>query len=478
MYIYTSDQIKSIDQEAMRGGMSTFTLMENAGGGLFRVVSQLLDGRQNIAILCGKGNNGGDGIVLARYLQIAGMDVDLLLPMGEPVTQAAKQHLNYYRNLGYTVSEFNEKMKYDVIIDGLLGIGTKLPLSSEIKKLVSWANEQSAIRLAIDVPTGVSSDHGEVDEATFQADHTLQLHGYKPASFLFPSSEFFGKKHVVDIGVAHNSSWKIWTATDVQTSWKHTLQNAHKGSFGHGLLIAGSDSMPGSAALAAIGAMRTGIGKLTIHTTPYAAAIIAHHVPEATYHFESNVEKHLSFNGVAIGCGLEPTDKLEACIQHYLKEELVLILDAGALSKRNYCLPGRKANVIVTPHPGEFARMMGQTVKEVQKNRLEAASQFAREQQVTIVLKGQYSVIAFPDGTGIINMSGNEALAKGGTGDALTGMLLASMLRLKSDRVAVANAVYLHGACADAWIENNGPSSMAAHDIDHLLPFMLKKIIG
>ncbi|OZI11086.1 bifunctional ADP-dependent NAD(P)H-hydrate dehydratase/NAD(P)H-hydrate epimerase [Bacillaceae bacterium SAS-127] len=478
MYIYTSDQIKLVDEEAANKGMSTFTLMENAGSGLFRALTSLLCGGEKIAILCGKGNNGGDGIVLARYLKMAGMDVDLLLPVGEPVTNAAKQHLDYYQNLGYTIEDFNEEVKYDVIIDSLLGVGAKQPLSNAIKQLTSWANEQSAIRIAIDLPTGVFADHGKVDEATFRADHSLHLHGYKPACFLFPSSEFFGEKHVIDIGLAHNSSWKVWTAADVRSLSNEAPQNAHKGSFGHGLLIAGSNSMPGSAALAAIGAVRTGIGKLTIQTTPYVAAVIAHHAPEATYHFESNMDELLSFDGVAIGCGLAPTDELETSIQRCLTEEFPLILDAGALSKRNYRLQDRKANVIVTPHPGEFARMTGQTVQEIQMNRLEAASQFAKEQQVIVVLKGQYSVIAFPDGTGIINTSGNEALAKGGTGDTLTGMILASILRMKNDRAAIAHAVFLHGACADMWVESNGRSSMAAHDINHLLPFVLKKIIG
>jgi len=469
MYIYTSKQIKEIDSQAEQKGMSLFALMENSGNGVYQKISSLLKITDRVVILAGKGNNGGDGIVVARYLKNNGYDVRLVFPLGGPKTKIAIDHLSYFQECGYEITSFSKDLKADWIIDALLGVGSQLPLRQDLAEMTDWINQQEVNVIAIDLPTGVSSEVGEIDEHAVKANVTYSLHGYKPSTFLFPASEYYGEAIVVDIGVPHTSEWKVWCGEDVRNTLSKRSGNTHKGSFGTALLVAGSDEMPGSAALAAIGALRFGTGKLSIATTKHASTIIGPLAPEATFTFNLQVD-HLEnrYSCIAIGPGLNPDEELEETILEVLKSQSPVILDAGALSVRKY--EARSIPTIITPHPGEFSRLTGKRTDEVQKNRIILASEYAQENRVIVILKGKYTVMAFPDGTGYLNPTGNRALSKGGTGDTLTGMLLASVGTHESVKEAVANAVYLHGACADEWIKENGEQSMSAHDFDHLLP--------
>ncbi|GER66764.1 hypothetical protein BpJC7_23640 [Weizmannia acidilactici] len=478
MYIYTSRELKEADQLAASLGMETFALMENAGSGLYRELAPLLSKEEDVAILSGEGNNGGDGIVLARYLKLNGYKADLIFPLGLPQTKEASQHFSYFKACGFEETPFGQGKKYDWIIDGLLGVGVKLPLRGELKDVTKWINAQGAKVVAIDVPTGAASDTGEADEHAVRADYTFSLHGFKPSSFLFPSSDYFGETRVIDIGLPQTSTWKVWTEEDVARTLPKRDGNVHKGTYGTGLLVAGSDDMPGSAALAAIGAMRMGIGKLSVFTESGAKNVIAALVPEATY-IQRDFSKKIGdlgqkFAGIAIGPGIEPNEAFEAFIAAAFQEPLPVVLDAGALSKRTY--PKRTAPVIVTPHPGEFSRMIDIPSKTIAADRIRLASAYAREQGVVVVLKGQYTVIAFPDGSGIVNPTGNGSLAKGGSGDTLTGMLLANICTHDNIKEAVANAVYIHGACADLWIRENGAATLTAHDFSQLLPRVMHKL--
>lgn len=469
MYMYTSKQIKEIDSEAEQKGMSLLALMENAGNGLYRRIVSLVKKQDQLIILAGKGNNGGDGIVLARYLKNNGYDVQLFFPLGEPKTKTAIEHLAYYQACGFKIDSFLKDLKADWVIDALLGVGSELPLRFDLAEITDWMNQQSAKVIAIDLPTGVSSDNGEMDMHAVRANYTYSLHGYKPSAFLFPASDYYGEVAVVDIGVPQTSGWKIWSEMEVRNTIPKQTGNTHKGTFGTALLVAGSDEMPGSAALSAIGALRFGTGKLAIATTKHASMIIGPLAPEATFLY--NIQASQLENGyscIAIGSGLNPDEELEAFILEILKHPMPVILDAGALSDRKY--RGRSVPTIITPHPGEFSRLTGKRTIDIQKNRINLASEYAKENGVIVVLKGKYTVIAFPDGTGTINVTGNRALSKGGTGDTLTGMLLASIGTHKEVEAAIANAVYLHGVCADEWVQFNGGQTMTAHDFDRLLP--------
>lgn len=475
LYIYQGADIKAIDAKAEENGLDTFTLMENAGRSIFEAIQHKITKHNRTVIIAGKGNNGGDGIVLARYMKQQGYQVELVFPFGESISDTAKRHLYYYRHCGYETTTL--KGVYDVIIDALFGIGTRLPLQKQIVDLIQWANGEPSYRIAIDLPTGVQSNNGAIQDA-FQADLTLSLHGFKASAFLEGSIEYYGEIKVLPIGLTASGNWRTWEKEDVKATFLQRKGYSHKGSFGTGLLIAGCDEMPGSAMLASLGAMRAGIGKLAVATTPFVSSIIAARVPECTYvHHglttiaEGKIVDH--YKAVAIGPGLNEEEMIDKALHSLWDCNFPIIIDASALKKRKY--PRRKAPIIVTPHPGEFSRMTGLSVHEIQQNRLQLASSYAIENQVITVLKGRHTVIAFPDGETLINITGNVGLAKGGTGDTLTGMLLAFLSSYSNVKAAIANAVYFHGASADYYTLHQAATTMLASDVSENLAYVMKE---
>lgn len=265
----------------------------------------------------------------------------------------------------------------------------------------------------------------------------------------------------------------IWKPEDVKASLPKRQSDSHKGSFGTGLLFAGSRDMPGAALLSGSGAMRSGIGKLVIGTDPEVILMAVPFLPEATYlrnglkRVATDQNDWSQYRAIAIGPGIEPDGETEKAVFQLLMTGLPIVLDAGALSKRHY--EKSDSPIILTPHPAEFSRISGISVKEVQENRTKHAKDFATEMGVSIVLKGKETIVAFPDGAIYKNPTGNSALAKGGTGDVLTGMLLGMLCCHENWKHAVLNAVHLHGACADRWTEKYSAHTLLAHELAGLL---------
>lgn len=253
----------------------------------------------------------------------------------------------------------------------------------------------------------------------------------------------------------------------------------HKGTFGRSLLIAGSDEMPGSVALSAIGAIRSGTGRLVVATTEAALPIVTAHVPEATF-IKNGLEKIAAGdipNDIAaagIGPGLVDEDLTEQALEQLFQLDIPLVIDASALNKRNSWQA--KGPVILTPHPGEFSRMTGYSTTDINQNRIEYSRAYAEEHDIIVVLKGKHTVIAFPNGTTYVNPTGNTALSKAGTGDVLTGMMTSFLATHKRVEYAVVNAVYIHGLCADIWAEKRSEATMTASDFAQLLPLALARI--
>ncbi|TAA72705.1 NAD(P)H-hydrate dehydratase [Planococcus salinarum] len=269
-----------------------------------------------------------------------------------------------------------------------------------------------------------------------------------------------------------------WSKQDVSRTLPARRDDGHKGTYGTALLVAGSPGMPGAAALAAKGAMRSGLGKLVVATAAESIPVIAALVPEAT--FDPAMMKRLTsattdldgFRAIAIGPGIIPGEATEQAVERLLAAGKPLVLDAGALSARSYSRAS--APVILTPHAGEFSRITGVSVEELQNNRAGHAVKWAMKTGITIVLKGKSTIIAFPDGETFINATGNSALAKGGTGDTLTGMILGMLCFHDNWQHAVLNAVHLHGACADEWIRSRSAHTLVAHELTELLPVVMK----
>ncbi|UAL52707.1 NAD(P)H-hydrate dehydratase [Metabacillus dongyingensis] len=270
----------------------------------------------------------------------------------------------------------------------------------------------------------------------------------------------------------------FWKEENVRTTLPKREASGHKGTYGTGLLLAGSRDMPGAALLSGLGAMRSGIGKLEIGTDEEVIPYVVPVLPEATYlrnGLQKTAERSVDlakYKAVAAGPGIEPNEETEKAIHQLMKSESPLILDAGALTERMY--DERQEPVILTPHPGEFSKITGVDLKELQQNRSHHASIWSEKLGVTIVLKGNETIIAFPDGEAWTNPTGNSALAKGGTGDTLTGMMLGMLCCHKEWRHAVLNAVYLHGVRADKWSEQRSAHTMLAHELTELLPVVWK----
>ena len=267
---------------------------------------------------------------------------------------------------------------------------------------------------------------------------------------------------------------RSWTKERVKATLPQRDPDSHKGSFGTALLIAGTKEMPGAALLAGLGAMRSGVGKLVIATEAEAMAMIVPRLPEATY-LQNGLQRIAeymapvdSYRAAAIGPGTEPDTLTEDALNVLLESPMPIIVDAGALSRRIY--PARQAPVILTPHPAEFSRITGVGVEDLQKNRTFHAAEWAGELGVAIVLKGPNTITAFPDGETWVNPTGNSALAKGGTGDLLAGMMLGMLCCHTDWKHAVLNAVHLHGACAEEWTKTRSSHTLLAHELSELLP--------
>ncbi|TDL30763.1 NAD(P)H-hydrate dehydratase [Jeotgalibacillus sp. S-D1] len=269
-----------------------------------------------------------------------------------------------------------------------------------------------------------------------------------------------------------------WTGEDVAATLPVRKNDGHKGTYGTALLLAGTSSMPGAALLSGLGALRSGLGKLVIGTEEKVIAHAVSAIPEAMYLpdglikiAEGKVDLD-SYKAVAAGPGIEPDEQTEKAVQRLLDTNCPVILDAGALSERTY--KRRNAPTILTPHPGEFSKITGVEVKDLQNNRAYYASLWAKKLGVTIVLKGNETITAFSDGEIFRNPTGDGALAKGGTGDTLTGMMLGMICCHDHWKHAVLNTVYLHGACAQKWSERNSAHTLLAHEVTDLLPEVWK----
>ncbi len=271
----------------------------------------------------------------------------------------------------------------------------------------------------------------------------------------------------------------IWTNDDVASSLDERQADSYKGSFGTALLVAGSTGMPGAALLAGTAALRSGVGKLEIGTASATMQAIAQATAEATYYEDALLDLASgllpidSYKVIACGPGTKADGVMEAAVQTLLASSKPLILDAGALSDRVY--PKRSAPTVLTPHAGEFARISRFTLEQIQQSPAACAHAFAVEQHVTLVLKGPGTTIAFPDGRIYQNSTGNSGLAKGGSGDVLTGLLLGLSTCQENLDWAVLNAVFLHGACADEFVKTGSAHTMVASDIPKLLPFVWKR---
>jgi len=514
--ILTISQMHQIEQECAKIGLSTDVLMENAGKAVAEEVKQILGAidKQHILILIGPGNNGGDGLVAARHLHDWGAKVSVYLcherPPNDPNLKLVKE-----RKITCVEAAQDENLdrldeflsSASAVIDALFGTGTPRPfrglLLQALDRVTKAKKKRSGLNIiALDLPSGLNADSGAVDPGCLYADNTITLGFPKPGLFRLPGAERAGKITVADIGIptylAEQATTEFITSDWASSVLPERPLEANKGSFGRVLVVAGSINYIGAAYLACSGAIRVGAGLVTLATAASLQPILASKLTEITYlplrefrpgiissEAAREIQRTLNeYNVLLLGCGLGQSQSVISLIKSILltKSKLALpflVLDADALNTlaqtRNWWQQ-LSGDAILTPHPGEMARLAGMTVDGVQADRVGMARKVAQDWHKTIVLKGAYTVIAAPDGQVRISPIANPGLASAGTGDVLTGAIAGLVAQGLSLFDAAALGVYLHGEAGEMVKAKLGDAGMTATDLLPVLPLVIKQL--
>jgi len=486
MKIFTAEQIRQWDSFTIsREPVSSIQLMERAVEALAGWICENCKNHKKIAIFCGNGNNGGNGLALARILYTKGFDTDVFVqnPKGK-FSDDASVNLKRLRDLsGISVREFKEADHYNfdtktIIIDALFGTGLSRPLKGVFKELVEVLNEENCIRISVDIPSGLPADHiFEDDTVIFKADYTLSFQCWKK-SFLHPETgKYTGKVIILDIGL-HKGYLQKQVTHDfvidgkvVDSIFKPRQEFSHKGTYGKVTIAGGSYGKIGAAVLATRSAMKIGCG-LTFTLAPKCGyEILQISCPEAM--FTEGGKECLEYFPVeedmvyGIGPGMGTNEQTEKALLKFLKEyHNPLVLDADALNiiaknEKNLDLIPEKS--VITPHPKEFERLFGSTENSFE--RLKLAGEKAAEFTIYIVLKDHHTQVITPQGKVFYNITGNAGLAKGGSGDILTGILTSLLAQGYSEENACILAVWLHGRAADLAAEKYSKESMLPTDV-------------
>jgi hydroxyethylthiazole kinase-like uncharacterized protein yjeF len=503
MRVLNTEQMREADRRTIEDiGIPSIVLMENAGRQAVAAMEAAFDdlATSRVGVVCGRGNNGGDGFVIARTLIQRGVDTAVfLLGSVADVRGDARTNLEVLGRIGMTVIEitnaqewelhFSEVSECDVVVDALLGTGFRGRLTGLLETVVADINELGVPIVSIDLPTGVSADTAELPGEAVEASMTVTLAAPKIPLVFPPADSHAGDLVIADIGIPaplldelEGPYLELLTRERMLGILPTRAAESHKGDFGRVLIIAGSFGKTGAAHLAALGALRSGAGLVTVATPrsclPILASMGAEYMtvpldetPLGTIDFAA-LDRVLDLHAdvIAAGPGLGQEASTAAFVHGLLERSGVpLVLDADALNAFSGDpdrLLGRDGvDVIITPHPGEMSRLTGGTIEAVQSDRLRHAREFAASHKVHVVLKGHRTVIAGPDGRSFVNLTGNAGMATGGTGDLLTGMIAAWCAQLMDAEAACKLAVYLHGSAGDLAETDEGQIALMATDI-------------
>ncbi|SRR5579875_71822 len=521
MKILSAAETREVDRlTTERYGVPSLTLMENAG----RTVAEFIRARfpsfarRKIVVLCGKGNNGGDGFVVARHLlEMGAKPAVYLLADQKDIQGEAAANLHRWLKLGGECVEIKDPFAMDsvlfdfpssaLIVDALLGTGVRGPVEGLLRRAVEAVNSRKPKTpvVAVDIPSGLNADTGEIAGVAVRADFTVTFTAPKLGFFYGGAAEYLGQVAVRDIGSPPELIDEI---SQSRMRWSDAAEFArfaiprkaegHKGDYGHVLVVAGSVGKTGAAVLASWAALRAGAGLVTVATPEPALPIVAAHAPEVmTAPLPATLAGTISERSLegaafasllagkralAIGPGLSTDAETQSFIRRVVigSREVPVILDADGLN----AFDGRAAELrqsagllALTPHPGEMARLLGCSVPQLQRARVEAARKAAADWDAHVILKGHHTVVAAPDGSVFVNSTGNPGMASGGTGDALTGMLGAMTAQFGTadwHRV-LAFGVYLHGLAGDVALEEKGGAPLLASDLIQSIPGAYRK---
>jgi hydroxyethylthiazole kinase-like uncharacterized protein yjeF len=538
MKVVTVDQMRQIEAASDAAGHSYTSMMEQAGGAVAEGIAARRDVQgRHVLFLVGPGNNGGDGLVAARYLADARARVTCYLLKPRDPAQDPNFHLIQKRGIKTVLAGEDEDRSElerlvggaDVIVDALLGTGTRLPLRGTLadilkaiggllearaqpprQKLTSLTTpflspknggteEKAPFVVAVDGPTGLDYDSGALDETAIPANLTVTFAYPKVGHFRFPGAGALGELVVADIGtdptLAADVTLEVVTPDMVRDWLPSRPPNAHKGTFGKALIVAGSMAYTGAAYLTGTAATRAGAGLVTLALPAAIHAAVAAHLAEATYlplphdrgfiaaeATQVLIEQLASYDALLLGPGLGQTHGTQALVTNLLEHKgdlPPLTVDADGLNilAKMKDWPERlPPETILTPHPGEMARLMGWSIKEVQADRVAPAQVQAHAWGVVVVLKGAYTVVAAPDGRAVIEPFANPGLATAGTGDILAGTITSLRAQGLDAFESAAAGAYLHGLAGELARKEKGTAGMVAGDVLAHLPQALQHV--
>jgi hydroxyethylthiazole kinase-like uncharacterized protein yjeF len=508
MRLVTAAEMKELERIAIEDyGLPSLVLMENAGRHVAEVVRQVLgDVRdKTVTIFIGKGNNGGDGLVAARHLVNMGAEVKLLaLADMEDFSENAAVNLDIWHKMGQKVYSLLHGdginiarlilMNTDLIVDAVYGTGFKGKVGEKAGRIFEALNGSGKPIVAVDIPSGLEADSGKVSDSCIQAGHTVTFGLPKLGLLLEPGADYVGNLHVVDISIPAGlvekyGPQRYLTTPHLVRGWLPNRESAaHKGDFGRVLVVAGSRGMTGAASLCGEAVIRAGAGLVTVAVPETLHDIMEAKLTEVMTASLPDSDKGRLARGakqriltlldgmdaLAIGPGLSTDPEVVALIKELLpgvKVPCVLDADAlNALAGDTDVLRKMQAPVVVTPHPGEMARLMGTSTREIQRDRLAVATSAAADWNVVVLLKGARTIVATPNGAVYINPSGNPGMATAGSGDVLTGVVAALIGQGLEVSQAAAAGAYIHGLAGDIAARRRGMMAMVAGDILAALP--------
>jgi len=508
--LVTTEQMRSLDRVAIDDyGIPGLVLMENAGRAVAEAAAEMLDGSGRVVVVCGRGNNGGDGFVAARHLSNRSVPVELyVLAAVDDLQGEAAINCHIAQRMGLPIFENPDPAALeaavgsaDLVIDAILGTGISGEVRDPAQSAIAAINHSQARVLAVDIPSGISGDTGQVMGVAVRADRTLTFGLPKIGHYCYPGRDHCGEIELVDISLpaalvaAADLSTNLTTSQDVATMLPPRWADMHKGDAGRLLIVAGSPGMTGAAAMASLAAVRSGAGLVTVGipeslnhileikctevmTLPLPETAQGSLAPDA---MDAILEFADGCDAVALGPGLSQVSETAELARELIERISVpLIVDADGL---NACagatepLQNRKTPTIITPHPGELARLIGQSIADIQQDRVTAAWQAAHDFQCVVVLKGAGTVIANPGGEVWVNPTGNAGMASGGVGDVLTGVIGGFLAGGGDAMKAAVSAVYCHGLAGDLAEEYCGQRALIASDLLVQLPAAFEAVV-
>ena len=508
MWIATSERTRVLENRSGTDfGISTQVLMERAGLAVFDAVRQMLPESGRVAVLCGPGHNGGDGLVLARVAHEREYRVEVLMACREDalvpaaVDQLARARASGVQPLFPGDERYARKLETlhsnELIVDALLGIGARNAVHGFIKEAIQAINRSGVPVVSVDVPSGICCDTGEELGESIWALRTVTFGLPKPFLFQGIGLEHSGYWSVAEIGFPQNLLIEPTQARLLDGEWvanllPERLKASHKGDNGHILIVAGSEWMPGAASLAAMSALYAGAGLVTVASIPSVCAAVAANVPAAILLPlpESNglidpsaVEilrkvKHKYYSGI-VGPGMTSEPQIMEFLRGFFEFWTEpIVIDADALNCVSQGVPLPQAECVLTPHPGEMSRLMQCSIAEIQADRFRTVTQAIAHHRHCVLLKGPYSIVGEPNQPLMVNCTGNPGQASGGMGDVLGGIIATLMAQDLPGYYAAGCSMFWHGAAADICADQIGPIGYRASDVARALPKARARIVS